>query len=321
MDTGLIALDKLQNIVADVFGNDFIIDNTERLLGGAQKHVYKIHCSNDFVFVLYLWHESTTYFTDEDDAGFTSNSAALFEINNTFMAENMINTPKLYFMDRAKKEHDYEFAFVEYIDGHDLDYIIDKEPERIKPIFESLNESIQRMGNIKRRQAGTVDNPLENFSCKDYVFREIQEEINHLVQVYSPIKNIHEQVSSCLLSLYQQCDDISSCSFIHNELGPNHVMVDKNNIAYLIDIEGAKFFDIEHEHSFLKFRFGENYAYLATSNLSDYKMEFYSFCHFIGILSGAYELSTKDYYDMDTVNGIINFCFGQIKSYCCKYAV
>ena len=320
METGLMDLEKLQNIVINVFGNDYIIDSSEKLLGGAKKQVYKIHCLNDFVFVLYVWHESISYF-DETASMFTSNSACLFEINNDFMVKNMISTPKLYFMDRAKKEQGYEFAFVEYIDGYALDFVIDEYPERIEPIFESLNESIQRMNSVKRLQAGTIDNPLQDFSCKDYILCNAEKEIGYLIQNYSPIADIKNQVLTCLSCLHQKCGDTSSYSFIHNELGPEHVMVDKNNIAYLIDIEGAKFFDAEYEHSYLKMRFGENYRYLDNKTLCYNKLEFYSFCHYIQILQGAHELSTKNYYDMDDVNGMISFGFSQIKSYCSKYAV
>ena len=171
METGLISLEKLQNIVSNTFGDDYIIHNSERLLGGAQKHVYKVQCKNKFEFILYIWHKDTTYFEDTDEYGFTSNSAALFEENNTFMLRHGISIPKMYFMDKTKKEHEFEFAMVEFIDGVDFDYIIEKQPERLKPALKSLNDSIIKMHSIKRSQAGTISNPMhKSFSCIDYVF-------------------------------------------------------------------------------------------------------------------------------------------------------
>ena len=143
----------------------------------------------------------------------------------------------------------------------------------------------------------------------------------YLIKNYVPAREMQHRISACLSLLHEKCEDSASFSFIHNELGPNHVMVEKNNTAYLIDIEGAKFFDLEYEHSFLKLRFGENYQYLTNRALSHDKMEFYSFCHFLGILSGAHELSTKDYPDMDDVNGMIRFGYEQIERFCDKYAV
>ena len=37
----------------------------------------------------------------------------------------------MYYMDRSRSEWDFEYAFVEYIDGVDMDFIIAKEPERL----------------------------------------------------------------------------------------------------------------------------------------------------------------------------------------------
>lgn len=51
-----------------------------------------------------------------------------------------IQTPKLFYMDRSRKEKDYEYAFVEYISGKDMDYIIEKEPERLPEVIESLHD-------------------------------------------------------------------------------------------------------------------------------------------------------------------------------------
>jgi len=324
METGLLKFDELQKVAHNIFGNEYSIHNSERLLGGAQKHVYKVQCKNKFVFVLYIWHKDTTYFEDSDAYGFTSSSAELFEVNSTFMIDNGINTPRLYFMDRTKKEHDFEYALVEYIDGADLDFITAEQPERLKPALESLNGSMQKMNRIKRSQVGTVNNPLmEPFSCLYYVLDGVQKNIEYLIANFASAEEIQERINECLSLLYESSiddeDDTNNYSFIHYELGPNHVLVNNENIAYLIDIEGAKFFDLEYEHSWLKFRFGVNYQYLANDDLSDSKMEYYTFCHHLGVLTGAHELSMKDFYDMDEVNGMIYWNFEQVKSFCDKY--
>ena len=324
METGCLKADKLQKVVFGIFGDEYFVQNSERLLGGAQKHVYKVQCTNNFTFVLYIWHKDTTYFEDSDDYGFTSNSAELFEVNSTFMIDNGINTPKLYFMDRTKKEHDFEYAIVEYIDGADLDFIAAEQPDRLKPALESLNSSIKKMHSIIRSQAGTVNNPLvEPFSCLNYVLDGAQKNIEYLITNFAPAENIQERINECLSLLYESSiddeDDTNGYSFIHYELGPNHVIVSNKNIAYLIDIEGAKFFDLEYEHSWLKFRFDENYKHLANDDSSDSKMEYYMFCHHLGVLAGAHELSMKDFYDMDEVNGMIYWNFEQVKSFCDKY--
>ncbi len=321
MNTGLIKLEELQKVTHEVFGDNHTIINSEKLLGGAQKHVYKITCSNNFIFVLYIWHKTTSYFTESEISTsiFTSNSATLFELNNIFMKSNGINVPEMYYMDKSKKEFDFEFALVQYIYGYDIDTLINDYPERVKPALMSLGDSVRKMKSIKRETAGTLDNPLNEFSCKDYVYDDAQNSLDLLIQDYQPVINIKEQIISCLNILYKKCIDNSEYSFIHFELGPNHVIVDKNNISYLIDFEGAKYFDAEYEHSFMNFRFGENYKYLTVDGLDSDKMEYYAFCHYLGLLAGAYELSKSNYYDMDDINGMMSFGFERIKSYCDKY--
>lgn len=92
---------------------------------------------------------------------------------------------------------------------------------------------------------------------------------------------------------------------IHGELGPNHVMVDEENHAYLIDIEGAKFYDVEEENSFFRMRFGNRFAGWLEEEVDEKRMAFYHIGHCFGHLRGAVELKQKNYYDMEDVDGMI----------------
>lgn len=81
-------------------------------------------------------------------------------------------------------------------------------------------------------------------------------------------KTLYLKANMILNQIYGNIEESDEYSFIHYELGPNHVMVDENNVTYLIDIEGAKFFDVEMEYSFLQMRFGQNYYYLKRDNVN-----------------------------------------------------
>lgn len=115
-----------------------------------------------------------------------------------------------------------------------------------------------------------------------------------------------------MYALYNCIRPRQDYKFIHAELYPNHVLVDKNLNVYLIDIEGAMFSDAEYEHSFLEFRFEHCYKYLETNTLDKDRMNFYKLYHHIGYLSGALELLQTDYSDMDDVNGMIRYNFSQV---------
>lgn len=233
----------------DVFGKEYELESVGRILGGAQKYTYLAKCTNGFKFVIYQWDKSTTYFEKNDESCiFYSNSANLFQNNNELMIEQGVLTPKLFYMNKSRCECDCEYAFVEYINGHDADYIMEKEPGRLDEVLESLSNSIDRLHSIKNDVMG--------------------------------------------------------------QLGANHVIVDKDNNAYLIDIEGAKFYDVEEELSFLDMRFNKR---LGKEDIVDeQRMYFYYIGHCLGSLHGAVELKQKGYYDIDNVNGMIEFFHKQM---------
>ncbi|WP_297423863.1 hypothetical protein [Clostridium sp.] len=115
--------------------------------------------------------------------------------------------------------------------------------------------------------------------------------------------------------LYDNVKPRNDYTFIHGELGPNHVFVDENLHTYLIDIESAMFFDAEYEHSFLQFRFGECYKYFNEDNLDLDRLKFYKMHLHISCLSGALELKEKSYPDMNDVNDMIKYNSKQVLNF------
>lgn len=292
-----------------IFGNAFILNRMKRVLGGAQKHTYLAETENNFKFIIYIWDKSTSYFSyDCKKDVFSSSSAQLFEENNKFMMQHNVNVPKLYYMDRSKENQEYEYAFVEYIDGIDMDEIISKYPERLHFVLPSLKNSIDNLHNIKSAVVGQLNNfQTSEFNIIDFSFNSAQKDIDYLIQVDDKNKELYSELSDILCQSTQSMTTRDEYTFIHGELGPNHVIVDESNNAFLIDIEGAKYCDLEEETSFLKIRFGNNYKNLINKQLDQKRMEFYHLCHCLGNLSGAIKLKIDNYYDIDDVKGMINY--------------
>lgn len=300
------------------FGKDRELKDIERLLGGAQKYTYLVTLDNGFKFIVYVWDKSTNYFYDSesvDNNSFLSSSAPLFKLNNELMIKHGVKTPKLYYIDSNFEEPTY--AFVEYIEGFDLDYIIGNQPDRLNEALKSLKESIDYLHEIKGNEVGQVNNLLgENFNQIEYCYEGAMQSVKYLIKVDSDNSNIYLPLNEILKNLMKNIEKRSEFKLIHSELGPNHVMVDKDNNAYIIDIEGTRFFDLEYEESFLKIRFDSNYKYLKSDNLDETRMEFYHICHCVGNLAGAYELLYKNYYDTEDVLGMINYFTKAIHSVC-----
>ena len=310
---------KIVEKAKQCFGKVRTLKDIERLLGGAQKHTYLATLDNGFKFVVYEWNKSTNYFDgseNKNDNVFLTSSGLMFKLNNELMIQNGVKTPQLYYIDSTLEDPTY--AFVEYIDGVDLDYIIGNQPERLNNALKLLKDDIDILHGIKSYEAGQLNKLLgENFNPIQYCYDVAIKNINYLIKVDSDNASVYFQLRVILENLMKNIEKRSDFKFIHSELGPNHVMVDKKNNVYIIDIEAARFFELEYEESFLKIRFNSNYKYLKSDNLDENRMEFYHICHCVGNLAGAYELLYKNYYDKEVILGMINYFTKAIKAMYC----
>lgn len=296
-----------------IFGKEYEIELIERILGGAQKYTYLAKCTNGFKFVIYQWDKSTTYFKNSDEhAVFCSNSADLFQRNNELMSNQGVLTPKLFYIDMSKSECDYEYAFVEYINGNDMDYIMENESERLDKVLESLNNSIDILHSIKNNCAGQTGHMQDaDFNIIAYELNNIHKNSIYLQENDSQYAKLYVQAEAKAIEFAQEIEVRDEYTFIHGELGPNHVIVDENNNAYLIDIEGAKFYDVEEELSFLDIRFNKMLE-KSDGIIDERRKKFYHIRHCFGNLRGAVELKHNGYYDMNDVNGMIEFFHKQL---------
>jgi len=303
--------------VKKVFGKEYKLASMERILGGAQKHTYHARCTNDFEFIIYQWGSGTTYLESYgENAVFCSSSAKLFQSNNYLMRTHGVLTPKLFYMDRTRSECDYDYAFVEYISGHDMDYIIEKEPHRLPKVLESLRVSINRLHRIKSEVPGQIDRmQTSDFDIVLFELEQLRQNSDYLKEYDNEYFDYYVQVETKATEYASKLKKRKEYTFIHSELGPNHVIVDKEDNAYLIDIEGAKFYDVEEELSFLDIRF-DKMLETVESAVDEQRMYFYYLGHCLGNLQGAIELKRQGYYDMDDLNGMIEFFHKQVIEIC-----
>lgn len=303
--------------VKNVFGKEYELVSMERILGGAQKYTFLAKCTNGFEFIIYQWGNETTYFENfsEDDV-FCSSSAKLFQSNNELMRKHGVLTPKLFYMDRTRCECDFDYAFVEYISGHDMDYIIEKEPHRMQKVLESLRVSIDKLHGIKSEVAGQVDRmQASDFDIISFELEQLRQNSNYLKEYDDEYFDYYVQVETKATEYAGKLKKRKEYTFIHSELGPNHVIVDKDDNAYLIDIEGAKFYDVEEELSFLDIRF-DKMLKTADDVVDEQRMFFYHMGHCLGNLQGAVELKQRGYCDLDELNGMIEFFHKQVIEIC-----
>ena len=314
MEQCLMSKENLQKVIRKVFKKEYQINSFTRILGGAQKGVYKVECSEQFLCVLYIWDESLSYFKNlHTKESFTSNSAYLFKKNYDLLTSYNIRVPKIYHIDLSKINFSFEYALVEYIEGGELEPLMYTSQRDINLIMEDLRENLRKLHMIKSTRVGDLKYTMEeNYSCNAYIKQSLDNALMYLFQNYEPMTKLKKELRDVSNRLYAKVEERQEYSLIHFELGPNHVMVDKQGKTYLIDFEGMKYFDLEYEYSFLKLRYGKYYSKLKSMPIDDHRMKYYLLYHHIMAIEGAHQLMAQNYYDLEQLKGMIKYNYEAI---------
>ncbi|WP_208589875.1 phosphotransferase [Gracilibacillus suaedae] len=282
--------------------------------GGTQKVVYKIECSNGFSCVLYVWDLTMNYFSEEkadEDTTEQSYGSDLFELNNKYLTQQGIRTPTLYNLNNEKSRYSFDYALVEYVDGQKAEAYFHHPDSVIQDkLFQRLGDLVTSMHANERYTYGKLNHSGANTkNCHLLKMENAKRQLSYASQYMESIRTNHSRLLNTLHQLESRIEPRSRYGFIHGELGPDHVLVNDHLEPYLIDIEGASFFDIEHEHSFLQLRFGDYYRYLKNDNLDPNRMLFYQFHHHISLISGGLKLLHRGFPDQEFAKGLTNHHF------------
>ncbi|MHA6532171.1 phosphotransferase [Paenibacillus sp. BAC0078] len=295
-----------------VFGAGYSIANVVKMHGGAQKVVYKIDCTNGFSCVMYVWDLTMNYFQEEianNHINAQSFGSELFEINNRYLIEHSIQTPVLYDLNKERNRYTFDYALVEYVAGQKAEDYFHHSDLRVKDeVFQQLGDMIAGMHAGERSTYGKANHSGNNTGqCHLAQLENAKLQLFYASRHIDSIRENHSKLLDKLHELESGIEPRSRYGFIHGELGPDHVLVTDHLEPILIDIDGAEFFDIEHEHSFLEFRFGDFYRYLKQDNLDPNRMLFYKFHHHLSLISGGLKLIHRGYPDQQLAKDIADY--------------
>ncbi|MBB3126419.1 hypothetical protein FHS19_001073 [Paenibacillus rhizosphaerae] len=294
-----------------VFGSGYAISRITRLNGGAQKVVYQLDFLNGFSCMLYVWDLSMNYFREEiedSDHDMRSYGADLFDENNRILTQLGIPTPELYDLNQEHREYAFDYALVERIDGSKAeDYFAQPDTTDKQRLFRRIGEMAARMHDCVRDVHGRPgQNKPPRKSCQQELGDNAVRQIAYAASYLPEIAAAKEGLMSVLQEFSSRIHPRTSYGLIHGELGPDHILVNPNLEPYLIDIEGVTYFDIEHEHSFLEFRFGEYYRYFRQDHLDPDRMAFYRLHHHISLIGGGLKLLHRGFPDRPFAQGIVD---------------
>lgn len=299
----------LQEYVWNIFGTDYVISNVSKMHGGAQKVVYKIDFNNDFSCVLYVWDLTLNYFKEElenQDIHERSYGSDLFELNNNYLTQQGVKTPALYDLNRDRKRYPFDYAIVEYVAGQKSETYFQHADQRVQDqLFERVGDILTGMHADEKDAFGKLKDTVKNAEeCHLLQLKNAETQLFYASQYLDCIKVNQSKLLDTLYRLESIIQPRTRYGFIHGELGPDHILVNDKLEPYLIDIEGAMFFDIEHEHSFLELRFGDFYRYLKNDNLDRNRLLFYRFHHHISLTSGGLKLLHRGFPDQSFAKGL-----------------
>ncbi|GGD86339.1 phosphotransferase family protein [Paenibacillus nasutitermitis] len=273
--------------------------------GGAQKAVYKLNCTGGPDLMLFVWDLSANYFEqDWREAGVTEESygALQFERNTHLLSGMGVRVPAIRYISRERNRYPFDYAIVEYIHGPNLMIYEEGDTAVRDRIYEELAGMLGKMhasrsavwgeaaeGRMNRETAAAA--PCHS-GIYDNALRELAFTVARIDHADWEEKEIRLHLDRLLANIRPR----GQYGFIHGELGPDHVLVNERLEPYLIDIEGSEYFDIEHEHSFLQFRFGALYdRYLRRDDLDPDRMLFYKFHHHLSCTAGGLKLLERGF--------------------------
>ncbi|WP_339818597.1 phosphotransferase [Paenibacillus sp. FSL R7-0216] len=305
---------KLGDWTERIFGTGYRPEEANQMHGGAQKAVYTVRCSNGFRFVLYVWDVRMNYFREELEQkeaaeAISGYGGEPFRTVNEFMEKLQVRTPKLYHFESGATTGDADFAFVEYVDGREASDFFQADAKIQGRIFEPLADMLNRLHRQTRTYWGKLQEPLAQSAsgCHLPMLAQARRELAYLAENVPVFRNRHDRFVEVIEGLAGKIQPRPTYSFIHAELGPNHVLVDRELRPWFIDIEGALFFDPEYEHSFMEFRFDNYDQYLKTGGLDPHRMAFYKLYHHISYSAAPYRLLQRGFPDAETVKEIMEF--------------
>ncbi|MDT9725384.1 aminoglycoside phosphotransferase family protein [Xylanibacillus composti] len=291
----------LQTYVKNVLGSSYEVKQATRLHGGAQKVIWKVDATNGFSCVLYVWELAENYFEEDIVRGgihAQTYGSEPFRRAHDEMGKLGVRVPVLYDLNQERDKYPFDYALVEYIEGRKAESYMQHADKRVQDdVFERLGAMVQHMHTRERKEYGVPGLEAKAADCHHILLENARIQLSYLIEHEDTIREHRNKLLDVLAELASNIRPRRRYGWIHGELGPDHVLVNDLLEPCLIDIEGAQYFDIEHEHAFLQLRFGEHYRYFSTDRLDPDRMRFYRFHHHISLTSGGLKLLHRGFPD------------------------
>ncbi|MFH8800126.1 phosphotransferase family protein [Streptomyces sp. NPDC017936] len=277
-----------------------------RLTGGSRKGVYRLAFDDDSTVIAYVWSPQEDYWarpaSDVTDSLSDATGPGLFRSAHARLTALGVRVPRLLLLDEDAVHLPAYAAVVEDVTGGTLEDALRDDPARARPAVRRLAETLRVLRSCTAAGHGEVTlveeggTPLAADCAQataDHALRDIDELCVRDPRVAAVQDRLRERVRRLRHALAPR----DTCSLVHGELGPDHVLLTPGGEPVLIDIEGLKYFDAEGEHAFLELRFGPWYDMLRAPGLDEDRMALHRLAVRLSLVAGPLRLLDGDWPD------------------------
>jgi len=303
-----VTRDDLAGVARTALGRHRTLESVERLAGGSRKGVYRLTMADGATAIAYLWSADENYWpdaaNDNDDRDPFSPSAGLdrYEAARARLDRLGLRVPAVYHRDRSHTRYPGDLIVLEDFPGENLERLLERDPVAATPTMERLAEDLDRMRRHRAPNYGKValvdaGGTAHWPTCERAVLALAERCLAEAAARDSRIAEARDRLDRRLHDLAGAVEPRAEFSVVHGELGPDHVLIDRDRRPVLIDIENLMYFDVEWEHVFLRIRLGAAYERVAVTGLDEARLAFYLLAQRLSLTAGPLRLLDGDFPD------------------------
>ncbi|MBA4860877.1 phosphotransferase [Streptomyces sp. PSKA54] len=308
--------EDLSAVVRDALGAGCRIAGVDRLRGGSKKGVYRVRLDGGgkASVIVYRWAEDENFWPGAavpDPANPFSSASGLehFLTAQRTLDGLGVRVPRVLLADDSRLRFAADVAVVEDIEGGTLEALLETDPGRAAATLDDLARTLDLMARHQAPHYGKVGllekgGVSRGSSCEQLVLDRALRHLEEAAGRDTRIKAARSRLAERLQELAALVTPRNEYGLIHGELGPDHVLVNRDGRAVLIDIEDLMYFDVEWEHVFLSLRFHERYETLARTGLDPQRLGLYALAMRLSLVAGPLCLLDGDFPDREAMRGI-----------------
>lgn len=324
----LVDAGSLGPVIRAAFGKDRSVLGVERLAGGSKKGVYRVVMNDGDTAVVYVWDDSEDYWHDvlpqgnDDPADPFSHASglALFEAAARRLGSAGVRGAEIFLADGSRTLFPADIAVVEDVAGGSLDVLLDHDPAAAERPLAVLADWLRAMAAVRSPSFGKVafvdgGGRSSGPSCEEVTLDHALAQLAEIAVRDPRAAAAHDRLEDLLHRLTGPIEPRDAWALVHGELGPDHVQLDDAGNPVLVDLEGARYFDVETEHVWTRMRFGEHYHALGRHDLDENRLRFYQLCMHVDLVAGPLRIADTDHPQHEWFRGLAEYHLQRVLTY------